>query len=169
MKEGTIGSLMALNGLIIVCVEMALVYSLEQQQRSKISLIVKGVGLTVLAYGLLALHQWLPVSHMAVALVFILIGTLSEMLAVPFIQSFTVGRSSPATRGQYLALASMSGALAQTLSPALGSQLVAHFGFSVHWLVVACIGLISATGFWWLGSVARKHAQAAIPATDSVS
>ncbi|GAB3779906.1 MFS transporter [Spirosoma horti] len=168
MKESTIGSLMALNGLVIVCVEMALVYSLEQQQRSKISLIVTGVGLTSLAYGLLSLHQWLPVSHMAVALVFILVGTLSEMLAVPFIQSFTVGRSSPATRGQYLALASMSGALAQTLSPALGSQIVAHFGFSVHWLVVAAISLVSASGFWWLGIIARKNAQAAIPATDSV-
>jgi len=169
MKESTIGSLMALNGLVIVCVEMALVYSLEQQQRSKISLIVIGVGLTALSYGLLALHQWLPVSHMAVALVFILIGTLSEMLAVPFIQSFTVGRSSPATRGQYLALASMSGALAQTLSPALGSQVVAHFGFSAHWLVVAGIGLMSATGFWWLGTIASKDLQAAVPSTDSVS
>lgn len=166
MKESTIGSLMALNGLVIVCVEMALVYSLEQQQRSKISLIVTGVGLTVLAYGLLSLHQWLPVSHMTIALVFILVGTLSEMLAVPFIQSFTVGRSSPATRGQYLALASMSGALAQTLSPALGSQVVAHFGFSAHWLVVAGIGLTSATGFWWLGKLSRMTSQ---PAIDSIS
>lgn len=168
MTESTIGSLMALNGLVIVCVEMALVYSLEQRQRSKISLIVTGVSLLILAYGLLSLHPWLPASHMAIALVFILIGTLSEMLAIPFIQSFTVGRSSPATRGQYLALASMSGALAQTLSPALGSQLVAHFGFSVHWLAMAGISLASAGGFWWLGAAARNNAQVTIPAANSV-
>lgn len=168
MNESMIGSLMALNGLIIVCVEMALVYSLEQQQRSKISLIVTGVSLLIVAYGLLSLQQWLPVSHMAVALVFILTGTLSEMLAIPFIQSFTVGRSSPATRGQYLALASMSGALAQTLSPALGSQLVAYFGFSTHWLVIAGISLASASGFWWLGSTAQNNTQTTIPTVDSV-
>jgi predicted MFS family arabinose efflux permease len=157
MNEQTIGSLMALNGLVIVCVEMALVYSLEQQKRSKISLIVTGVMLTALAYTILALTNWLYVSNMTIALVFILVGTLSEMLAIPFIQSFTVERSSPATRGQYLALASMSGALAQTMAPALGSQVVANFGFSTHWLVIACIGLVSASGFWWLGYTLTNH------------
>ncbi len=156
INEGTIGSLMALNGLIIVFVEMALVYSLEQQQRSKISLIVLGVSLTVAAYVTLAVTNWLPVSYMSIALVFIIMGTFSEMLAIPFIQSFTVERSSPATRGQYLALSSMSGALAQTLSPAVGSQIVAHFGFTTHWLVIASISMVSAGGFWCLGKAAHS-------------
>ncbi len=151
MNESTIGSLMALNGVIIVFVEMALVYSLEQQKRSKISLIVTGVVLTAVSYVVLALTNWLYFSNMTIALLFIVVGTLSEMLAIPFIQSFTVERSSPATRGQYLALYAMGGALAQTMAPALGSQLVAHLGFSTHWLVVAGISLVSAGGFWWLG------------------
>ncbi len=151
MNESTIGSLMALNGVIIVCVEMALVYSLEQQKRSKISLIVTGVVLTAVSYVVLALTNWLYFSNMTIALLFIVVGTLSEMLAIPFIQFFTVERSSPATRGQYLALYAMGGALAQTMAPILGSQLVVHFGFSTHWLAVAGISLISAGGFWWLG------------------
>ncbi|MFD2932960.1 MFS transporter [Spirosoma flavum] len=156
INERTIGGLMALNGVVIVCVEMTLVYTLEQQKRPKISLIVAGVLLTTISYIVLASTNWLHVSTMTIALLFILIGTFSEMLAIPFIQSITVERSSTATRGQYLALYAMGGALAQTMAPAFGSQLVAHFGFSVHWLVIAAISLVSASGFWWLGQRLRS-------------
>jgi predicted MFS family arabinose efflux permease len=162
---GTIGSLTSLNGMIIVCVEMMLVYSLEQRKWPKTNLIVGGVILTAVSYGVLALTGWLSVPNMVIALVFIGVGTLSEMLAIPFIQSFTVERSSPATRGQYLALASMSGALAQTLSPAIGSQLVAHFGFTTHWLAVAGISLVSAGGFWWLG----RRSKSQLPTVDPIA
>ncbi len=73
------------------------------------------------------------------------------MLVMPFLQSLIVERSKPATRGQYLAVYAMGGALAQTASPALGSQLVAHFGYPIHWLVIVGISLASAGGFWLLG------------------
>lgn len=146
LSEGRIGVLMALNGLLIVVIEMALVYRLEQQKRAKTSLIAIGVLLTAVSYAVLA-STTVSVS----ALVFILIITLSEMLAIPFIQSFTVERSKPATRGQYLALYAMGGALAQTAAPAFGSQMVTHFGYPAHWLTVAGIGLVSAGGFWWVG------------------
>ncbi|QJW88763.1 MFS transporter [Spirosoma taeanense] len=150
MPEGTIGLLMALNGLLIVMVEMALVYRLEQQHRSKVGLIGIGVVLTAVSYVTLTLTDWPVLPKAGIALAFILFVTVSEMLAIPFIQSFTVDRSSPATRGQYLALYAMGGALAQTAAPAFGSQMVAHFGFSVHWLVAAGLSLVSAGGFWWL-------------------
>ena len=150
MTEGHIGALMALNGLLIVIIEMALVYRLEQQKQAKTSLIALGVLLTAVSYAILG-SATLPL----LALGFMLLITLSEMLTIPFIQSFTVGRSSPATRGQYLALYAMGGALAQTLAPAFGSQMVAHFGFSVHWLAVAALSLVSAGGFWWVGQRLR--------------
>ncbi|GAB4049880.1 MFS transporter [Spirosoma litoris] len=151
MSERLIGGLMALNGIIIVVVEMALVYSLEQQKRSKIKLIIAGVLLTSASYVALTIPTNGLLSGLQIALLFILLGTLSEMMAMPFIQSFTVERSSPATRGQYLALYSMGGALAQTTAPAFGSVMVTNFGFSTHWLALAAISLVSASGFWWLG------------------
>lgn len=145
MNEGRIGVLMALNGILIVAIEMALVYRLEQQKRSKIGLIAAGVLLTAVSYVVLA-STTVSIS----ALAFILIITISEMLTIPFIQSFTVERSRPATRGQYLALYAMGGALAQTVAPAFGSQMVAHFGYTAHWLMVMSLSLVSAGGFWWL-------------------
>lgn len=151
LTEQTIGGLMALNGGLIVVVEMALVYTLEKQKRPGMSLIGWGAVLTAVSYGLLG-----AASTVGVALAFILIVTAGEMLTIPFIQSFTVGRASPATRGQYLALYAMGGALAQTTAPAFGTQMVARFGFSTHWLTVAAIGLVVAGGFWWLNQQVIK-------------
>lgn len=151
-----IGGLMALNGLLVVAIEMALVYAVEQQKKPRLTLIIKGVLLTVVAYCLLTLPEWLGrfgalISGFGIALGYVLFVTFSEMLVMPFLQTLTVERSKPATRGQYLALYSMSGALAQTTAPAFGSLMVAQVGFSTHWLAVAGISLLSAGGFWWLG------------------
>lgn len=168
MNEQTIGLLMALNGLVIVGIEMALVYRLEQQKLPKTSLITTGVSLTAVSYLVLTLTSLSRAPGLVVALLFVLFVTLSEMLSMPFIQSFTVERSKPSTRGQYLALYSMGGALAQTTAPALGSQLVAHFGFSTHWLVIAALSLVSASGFWWIGQHLKAQTKPVDLSTPSV-
>lgn len=156
ISEGSIGLLMTLNGLLVVAIEMALVYKVEEQKRSQIDLIVLGVLLTAVSYAVLALSGFqnnysLSSAGPVIALLYILFVTFSEMLVMPFLQSFTVERASPATRGQYLALYAMGGALAQTAAPALGSLVVATAGFSVHWLSISGVSLLSAGGFWWLG------------------
>ncbi|GAB4028297.1 MDR family MFS transporter [Spirosoma gilvum] len=153
-----IGRLMALNGVIIVLFEMALVYSLEQRKHPKTTLIVTGSILTALAYLSLALPTGAFLSGLHVALIFILFATLGEMLSIPFLQSFTVERSNPATRGQYLALYGMGASFAQTTAPIFGSFMVAQAGFSVHWPVAASIILVSTCGFLWLGNE-LKHTE----------
>ncbi|WP_420146999.1 MFS transporter [Spirosoma sp.] len=152
-----IGGLMSLNGLLIVAVEMALVYSLEQQNRSRLSLVGRGILLVTVAYVVLTIPAWLgyvtygaTASGLVIALTYILFATFSEMLVMPFLQSFTVERSSPATRGQYLGLYAMGGALAQTTAPAFGSFMINLVGFTTLWLTLAGISLVSAGGFWWL-------------------
>ncbi|WP_461141341.1 MDR family MFS transporter [Spirosoma pomorum] len=146
LSEGQIGLLISMNGVIIVCFEMALVYTLERKHFPKIRLIITGILLATVSYSLLTLPAiWVN------ALLFTLGITFSEMLVMPFFQSFTVERSQPATRGKYLALYAMAGALAQTLAPMLGALLVARMGFQLHWLVIALIGLVAALGFWRLG------------------
>ncbi|MBD2757672.1 MFS transporter [Spirosoma validum] len=169
LNERLIGGLMSLNGLLIVAVEMALVYSLEQQNRSKISLITRGVTLVAVAFILLTIPSWpaqlgldtvgVMLPGLGIALLYILFATFSEMLVMPFLQSFTVERSSPATRGQYLALYAMGGALAQTAAPAFGSFMIARVGFSTHWLVLAGISIMTASGFWWLGKRLERSAE----------
>ncbi|MBN8821699.1 MULTISPECIES: MFS transporter [unclassified Spirosoma] len=156
LNEQLIGRLMALNGILIVLFEMALVYSLEQQKRPKTTLIIVGSLLTALAYLALALPINTFLSGIHIALLFILFATLGEMLSIPFLQSFTVERSNPATRGQYLALYGMGASFAQTTAPIFGSFLVAQAGFSVHWPIAASLILASSCGFLWLGKVLKQ-------------
>lgn len=168
MSEGSIGTLMALNGLIIVAVEMALVYGLERLTQAKLRLVSVGVGLASVSYAALALFDGSGLSPLSLALVFIGFVTLSEMLTIPFMQSFAVERSSPANRGQYLALYSMGGALAQTLAPAFGSQMVAHFGFSTHWWAISGLGLLSMGGFGWLARQQTRSKAVSPPVTEPI-
>lgn len=141
-----IGLLMSLNGLIIVLIEVALVYSLEQRVRNRLSLAGWGALLLAVSYLLMTQTQLA-----GVALLSVLVITASEMLAMPFMLSFAANRGTAQNRGQYLALYSMGSAVAQTLTPALGTQVVAHFGFSANWLLLAGLSGLAAAGFWWLG------------------
>ena len=147
LSEAQIGVLMALNGILIVIIEMALVYAIEKRfARHKIQIISLGVLLTGLSYGLFLTTYW-PV----IALIAVLSLTVGEMLTHPFLQSFAVERSSPHNRGQYLALHSMAFALAQVTSPAIAAQIVDRAGFPALWITLVGISLASASGFWWLG------------------
>ena len=152
LSERLIGSLMALNGLLIVFFEMALVYSIEQRKWPRFHVIITGVLLTAASFLLLTIPVGPQMSGPLIALIYIVFGTFSEMLAMPFFQSFVIERATPATRGRYLALYAMGGALAQTVAPAFGSLMVTRVGFSMHWLALVGISLVSAGGFWWLSS-----------------
>ncbi len=165
LTKGVIGLLMALNGMLVATVEMALVYALEAQKPSKIGLITRGIVLTALSFVVLSLPGWsaqlgldsvgITLSGLGIGVCYVILATTSEMLVMPFIQSLTVERSRPATRGQYLALYAMSTALAQTIAPVFGSLMVAQFGFTTHWLSIAVLSLVSAGGFWLLGEKMR--------------
>lgn len=146
LNETEIGLLMTMNGLLIVGVEMAMVYAIERRYaHRKVRIISVGVLLTGLSYAVFFAGTW-PV----IALFCMLLTTAGEMLSHPFFQAFAVERSTPQNRGQYLALHSMAFALAQVLSPALGSQVVALAGFPMLWMVATGLCLVSAAGFWRL-------------------
>ncbi len=146
LTETQIGLLMSLNGLIIVFVEMALVFAIEQrwpQSRPKFVVIGIGVGLTGLAYALLPTSQW-P----GWALITILFMTAGEILAMPFMQSMAVARSNERNRGQYMAFYTMAWASSQLISPFIGTQIVGAAGFTALWWVAAGACGVSSIGFW---------------------
>ncbi|TAE27781.1 MAG: MFS transporter [Cytophagales bacterium] len=149
LTEAQIGGLMSFNGLLIVVVEMALVYGIEArwpQARQKMPIISLGILLTGLAYLVLLVNAWA-----GWALVTILLLTVGEMLAMPFMQSLAVGRSTEQNRGQYMAVYSMAWAVSQLISPFAGAQLVSSSGFDALWWVAAGVCVLSAAGFWQLG------------------
>jgi len=86
-SEPFIGFLMAVNGLFIVFTEMALIYRLEKR-KTPLLFVVFGVFLTGVSYLLL---NFFNINHL-MAMVIILIITVAEMLAMPFMNTFWIER-----------------------------------------------------------------------------
>jgi len=143
LSKPVIGLVLALNGLIIVVVEMVLVFKLEGKW-SSVQYISTGAFLIGLSYLVLNL----PMAGLSLALLAIFIMIAGEMLMFPFINTFWVSRSNENNRGQYAALYTMSFALGQVLAPTFGSQIVQRSTYTVLWYVVFGLCIVSSIGFY---------------------
>ena len=152
IKEIYIGLLLGMNGVLVAAVEMLLIYRIEQL-RSKLTFIGWGVLLCGLAYLLFVLFPgmiWiLPVAVVTI--------TFSEMLAMPFLNSLTIERSTPQNRGQYSALYSMCYSVAQVVAPVLSGQIATRFGFYTLWGVLVAVSIVSYVGFRWVESTKQEY------------
>lgn len=142
-SQPEIGLVLALNGLIIVVIEMVLVFKLEGK-RSPLQYI--SIGSLLIGFSYVILN--LPLAGLTVALVAMLIITTGEMLMFPFINTFWVSRSNESNRGQYASLYSMSFAFAHVLAPTFGSQVVQHFNYYTLWFLVFGFSIIASIGFY---------------------
>jgi len=145
LNERTIGSLMSLNGLLIVFIEMVLIHKLEGR-RHPLNYISTGVILVGIGFVLLNEMPHNIVSGI-VAMLFI---TFGEMFAMPFMNSFWITRTNNNNRGEYAGLYTMAWSTAQVLAPTVGAQLINFGGFNLLWWILGGICLVSAIGFWIL-------------------
>ena len=144
-SEPFIGFLMALNGVIIALVEMVLVYKLEGKRKNTIYITT---GVFIIGFAFLFLN--IPTMTHALALVMIVLVTFGEILAMPFMNSYWIGRTQASNRGQYAALYTMAWSAAQTLGPMGGAQIAEQFGFTVLWWVIGALSFLSGFAFWKL-------------------
>ena len=144
-SERFIGFLLALNGLLIAFVEMVLIHNLEGKKHK---LIYISLGILLGAFGFILLNFVPPTATAAIVIVVII--TFSEMLSMPFLNSFWIARSNEHNRGQYAALYSMSWSFAQIVAPLIGGIIVARGGFTMLWWLFGAMSLFSAAGFFIL-------------------
>ncbi|MCY7350382.1 MAG: MFS transporter [Cytophagaceae bacterium] len=145
LSEPIIGLVLAANGLLIVFVEMLLIYRIEGR-RTGLTFIRMGVVLVGLAYvSFNLLDGWVWVVGVATLLI-----TFGEMVAMPFMTTFTAERAGPKNRGQYLALYGLSWSVAQTTAPLIGTQVAQRIGFTTLWWVMAGFCVLAWLGFWGL-------------------
>jgi len=142
LNERVIGALMALNGILIVVIEMILIHKLEGRKHPlryiSTGVILVGVGfvlLNVLPGGILA----------GIAVVVFI--TFGEILAMPFSNSFWIARTNNNNRGEYAALYSMSWSTAQIVAPTIGSLIIVRCGFSMLWWILGGVCLFASFGF----------------------
>lgn len=143
--EYIIGLVMALNGAVIALFEMVLVFRLEGR-RDNLFYVMNGIALVGVSFVLLNV---LPPT-VSSSVICVLVLTIGEILAMPFMNSFWITRTVQANRGQYAGLWAIGWAVAQAVGPPGGSQVAEHFGFATLWWVGSGVCALSAIGFYWL-------------------
>ena len=142
MPEYMIGLLMTMNGVIITLFEMVLVFKLEGKKEN-LFYIFNGVLVVMLSFLLLNI---LPLSVLSAFLCMLLV-TIGEIMAMPFMNSFWIARTAKSNRGQYAGLYTIAWSTAQALGPLGGSQGAEHLGFRTLWWIVGGVCFLSAIGF----------------------
>ncbi len=145
LSEGYIGSLMALNGLLIAVTEMPLVYTLEKRFALPVMI---GVGYFMVAASFLIFNIF--AGGALIPLISMVVVTLGEMLYLPFTNSLAMSRPQAANRGQYMAVYTMSFSIAHVVAPMLGLQIAGHWGYEALWYVTAGFCLVAFAGLWLL-------------------
>jgi predicted MFS family arabinose efflux permease len=161
-SEQFIGLLMGLNGILIVMFEMIIVHSLEAKNKP-LKIICLGVLLTGAGF---VLQNFLPGATFT-ALIIIVFVTLGEILAMPFMNSFWINRTTPRNRGEYAAVYTMAWSVAQIVSPVAGGQLVTYSGFTLLWWLTGVICVFTASGMFMLHRFTVKQSKI-IPLKETV-
>lgn len=141
-NEDTIGLLIALNGAIVVAVEMPLVLVLERKKRTFRYIIIGTLCLPV-AFGILLTGQ----KGLAYTITYTLFITLSEVFAMPFMMNHALSRGPKDRQGQYAALYSMGFGIATITAPLLGLGLADRFGFDTLFIALIIGSLLLAALF----------------------
>ena len=138
-----IGMIMALNGLIISFFEMITVFSLEGR-RPSVYIISGGMLLVSISFLLLSLPM---VNYAMIALISMVILTFGEILTMPFMNAWWIGRTQQNNRGQYAALYTVAWASAQTVGPFAGALIAEYSGYNILWFVISSVCFLLAIFF----------------------
>ncbi|HEY2650224.1 MAG TPA: MFS transporter, partial [Puia sp.] len=142
LSEFYIGILMGLNGLIIVIIEMVLIFHLESKNKA-MHFISYGLFLTALSF---LVYIFLPFP-IVTALTSVVLVTIGEILALPFMNNYWTSRASSQNRGQYAGYYTMAWSLAQVLGPTGGTWIAGHWGFNSLWWISTLICLVTSVLF----------------------
>lgn len=137
MNEAAIGVLLGMNGLLIFLSEMPLIKFCEDRRYDRMNVLLVSTVLFVASFVVLNLFP--TIAFLWVGMLFMTVG---EMLNFPFMNRFAYERADHGPTGAYMALFTMSWAVAHIIGHTLGLNLVAHFGYSVTWYLFAGVLLL---------------------------
>jgi MFS family permease len=162
LSPATYGSVIALNGVLIVAGQLFIPRLVRDRSRSHTLalaavIIAVGFGLTAFAHAPLFFA------------VTVLIWTVGEMLNAPANSTLLAELSPTAMRGRYQGVFSLSWSVAAFLAPTLGGFVQQHAGNTALWLACGATGLIVAAAQVVSGPARERRAAqlriSAAPAT----
>ncbi|RQO70342.1 MFS transporter [Pedobacter sp. KBW06] len=144
MTEANIGVILAFSGVVVFLLEMLLVHIAEKRLSPR-DIIVLGTLLCGFSFLILNLAHGMWVLYTAM---FVL--CLAEILAMPFMATITLQRSTIKTRGAYMGINALSVSAAHVFSPFVGTRVAAVYGFPVLWWGTAIVLLLTSIGFFFV-------------------
>lgn len=145
LNEEHIGLLMAINGIILVLLEMPVVYGVENRYGN---LFIVAIGSALIGVSFLVFNFFGDLMIVAVLSMFII--SMGEIFKMPFANAFALKRSNASNRGEYMALYSIAYSVAFIIAPVVGMYIAENFGFSLLWYLSGVLCVITTLGFFRL-------------------
>ena len=128
LSEDVIGTLLFLNGIIIVVFEMPLVGWMERKKISKSMATLLGTVFLALSFLVLNLSDWFGILVIGMILM-----TLGEMIESPFSNALALSMAPKGRKGDYMGLYSMSFSIGHIFGHNGGMNLVNNFSYATTW------------------------------------
>ncbi|TDC77634.1 MFS transporter [Micromonospora sp. KC606] len=161
LSPATYGSVIALNGVLIVVGQLFVPRLIRGRNRSRVlalSAVVMGVGFGLTAFAEAAWFYGLTV----------LIWTVGEMLNSPSNATLIAELSPDELRGRYQGVLSLSWQVAGAAAPVLGGLVREHAGNAMLWLGCAVIGGLMAVAHLVSGPARERRAARLRPPAEPV-
>ena len=136
LDERTYGMLMAMNGIMIACLELPLIGF--TRRFSPVKIIATGYILIGIGMGINTLGATLPLLVISMA-----VFTIGEMIAMPVSSGYMASLAPDEMRGRYQGVMSITWSSATMVGPSFGILLY-HFNPSLLWISITGISLVSA-------------------------
>ncbi len=145
-NEAQIGVATALNTAIVMVVEMPLIFRIEHRRSA-----MWFVRLGIFFYGLSYLALILPTQWAVLAIILYMIPvSFGEIFVMPFSTSWATKRAGTARQGEFMGLYGMAYSVSNVIAPFIGTQVIAAFGYTSLWVLMAALSSMTFAGFWYL-------------------
>jgi predicted MFS family arabinose efflux permease len=156
LAEDQIGWIIAFNGAVVVLFEMVTVQWMGDRFAPR-KVIAAGCGALAIGFWILPVVPGLFGLLLNMGLL-----SVSEILAMPFMVTYTTKRGGDRARGRYLGLYAGAYSTAHILAPLLGTRTVAAFssesvGFSALWVLCGVLAAGAAYAFTRLPAVGGQR------------
>ena len=150
ISERNIGTLFAINGFLIVLIEMPLIHFVEKKNILKV--ITVGTLFIFAGFSMLPLGT----SFIFVAIT-VVIWTLGEILIFPNVSAFISNRTTNLNRGRYMGLFTLTFSLAMVLGPIMGSWIYNSFTPTTLWFSIGVLGIFIFFGFLIVDKINKRE------------
>lgn len=144
LTEKGIGIILAFSGIVIFCLEMAIVHFAERKSTAG-NAIVLGVFFCGLAFSSLIITHAIWLLYFSMFLL-----CIAEMLTMPFMATVTLQCSNSKNRGAYMGLNSLALSAGLIFAPWWGTKVIANYSFNTLWIGTGLLMLLTAFGFYLL-------------------